>query len=219
MEAPHEILDHAAALLDVDQEFLILVDKRNPLPADYRPTDLVDLNRHRDRLVLNRNDLSLRDAILPALFEMVEAARRDGITLDLSSTFRSYEYQAALFERNVAALGLEAAERESARAGTSQHQLGTTIDFGSITPAFGSTPAGRWLARNARQFGFSLSYPDGYEWLTGYIFESWHYRYITPAGTAMEERFFGGIQQYLLEFWVQAAPQLRLRRTRTSAYS
>ena len=43
---------------------------------------------------------------------------------------------------------------------------GTTIDFAqSSAPPwdgnFGATPTGRWLARNAADFGFLMSYPKG----------------------------------------------------------
>ena len=196
--------------------FFRLVDKEHALPADYVPEDLVDLNRYRDRLVLNRGDLSLRAVILPDLFAMVEAARLDGITLDLSSTYRSYDYQAGLFQRHVDNLGLDEAERVSARPGTSQHQLGTTVDFGSITPAFADTPAGRWVAENAGEFGFSLSYPDGYEALTGYSYEPWHFRYISRVGTEIEAQFFGGLQQHFLEFYGHSADWFQDRLDRSS---
>jgi hypothetical protein len=94
---------------------------------------------------------------------MVEAARLDGVLLDISSTYRSYTYQENLFAYWVDQLGREEAERVSARAGTSQHQLGTTVDFGSVTTAFAAEPGGIWLSEHAHRFGFSLSYPDGYE--------------------------------------------------------
>ncbi len=197
-------------------EFFRLVDKEHALPAGYEPEDLVDLNRYRDRLVLNRGDLSLRAVILPDLFAMVEAARLDGITLDLSSTYRSYDYQAGLFQRHVDNLGEEEAERVSARPGTSQHQLGTTVDFGSITPAFADTPAGRWVAEHAGEFGFSLSYPDGYEELTGYSYEPWHFRYISRVGTEIEAQFFGGLQQHFLEFYAHSAAWFRDRLDQSS---
>jgi D-alanyl-D-alanine carboxypeptidase len=38
--------------------------------------------------------------------------------------------------------------------------------------------------------------------VTGYVWESWHYRYITKPGSTLERDFFGGVQQYLMEFLV-----------------
>jgi D-alanyl-D-alanine carboxypeptidase len=137
---------------------------------------------------------------VPDLLAMNEAARQAGLELVHSSAYRSYEYQAEVYQRNIDALGKERADRESAQPGKSQHQLGTAIDFGSITDAFADTPEGRWLAEHAWEFGFSLSYPDGYEDVTGYRYESWHFRHISRIGTRLERDFFIGIQQYFLSF-------------------
>lgn len=180
-----------------------LIDKKHFLPEDFVPSDLVSLTdtvREGRSYLLNRNDLSLRRSAEASLEEMAAAAREEGITLVVSSTYRSYEYQANLYKRNVAQLGQEAADRESARPGASQHQFGTAIDFGSITDEFAETPAGRWLADNASRFGWSLSYPDGYEEVTGYRWECWHYRYLGKAALDFQRKWFGDVQQYMLEF-------------------
>lgn len=198
---PQTFLELSAKLLETPEELLWLVDKENPLPAEYEPQDLVELDTLNERLNLTRESLSLRRVLLEDLFAMVEAARNEGIELPISSTYRSYDYQEWLFSYWVEELGQEEAERSSARPGTSQHQLGTTLDFGSISDAFAETDAGIWLAENGWRFGFSLSYPEGYEELTGYKYESWHFRYIGRAATEMERTFFGGIQQRMLEFW------------------
>ena len=206
---PGAFLAQATALLHVEAPILTLVDKQHRLGSEYRPNDLVPLERYADRLVLNREGLSLRAVIMPDFLAMVEAARLDGILLDVSSSYRSYVYQENLFAYWVEQLGQEEAERVSARPGTSQHQLGTTIDFGSVTEAFAEHPAGRWLKDNAHRYGFSLSYPQGYESLTGYAWEPWHFRWLSREGTAMERTYFGGVQQRFLEFWRDAEPTIR----------
>ncbi|ULQ58857.1 M15 family metallopeptidase [Brucepastera parasyntrophica] len=179
---------------------LILVDKKNLLPADFVPPALVPLSGKGTSYTISRNDLSLRANVEAALEEMAAAARKEGITLLASSTYRSYQYQVQLYNRYVREMGQEAADRESARPGASQHQLGTVVDFGSITPEFIRTRAGRWLDANAARFGWSLSFPDGYEDVTGYLWECWHYRYIGPEATAFQQKWFNNIQQYMLEF-------------------
>jgi len=198
LDRPQYFLQLILQVLSLPEDTLLLVDKGHSLPSDYIPDDLVPLSSY--TLSLNRNDLSLRARIMPDVLAMNEAARQDGISLVFSSCYRSYEYQQGLYERNVRELGKEQADRESAKPGTSQHQLGTTVDFGSITDAFGSTPAGKWLYKHAWEYGFSLSYPEGYEDITGYRHEIWHYRHITRLGTRIEQEFFQGIQQYFLEF-------------------
>ncbi|HUX12705.1 MAG TPA: M15 family metallopeptidase [Spirochaetia bacterium] len=183
-----------------------LVDKEHALPADYAPADLIRLRDY--RVTINRNDLELRKEVMGDLMRMVRAARTAHVELALSSTYRSYAYQKKVFAMNVAQLGLKEAERESAVPGTSQHQLGTTIDFGSITPAFADTAAGRWLESHAWEYGFTMSYPNGYENLTGYIYEPWHFRYIGIPAAQMERDYFDGIQQRLLVFLHDHRPAL-----------
>ena len=195
---PEEFLLLVARALDESPDFFLLVDKAHTLLADYIPSDLVSPADY--SLKVNRTDLLLRKAIMTSAVQMSDAARADGVTLLFSSGYRSFETQRIVYQNEVATYGQAAADRESAHPGMSQHQLGTAIDFGSITDAFADTRAGKWLAAHAEEFGFSLSYPDGYESVTGYRHESWHYRYITRAGTRLQKDFFENLQQYMLEF-------------------
>lgn len=178
---------------------LLLVDKKHYLANTFVPEDLVDLTKNPD-YAINRTDLSLRVCVEEALRKMAVAAKAEGITLLVSSTFRTYDYQKRLYERNVREMGKEAADRESAMPGSSQHQTGTAIDFGSITDAFAEHESGIWLAENANKYGFSLSYPQGYEPVTGYRWECWHYRYIGQSAVFMQEKWFNNVQQYMLDF-------------------
>lgn len=193
-----EFLEKLIPLLSYPEDILVLVDKEHPLPSDYEPEDLVNLV---DRgFTCNREGLLLREICIPDLKEMNDAAGEEGLTLLISSAYRSYDYQDRVFRYHVNTIGEEQAKRESAEPGKSQHQLGTTIDFGSITPEFAYTPEGKWLKEHAWEFGFSLSYPEGAEELTGYIHEIWHYRWIGKKAAAFERRFFNGMQQYMLTF-------------------
>ena len=175
-----------------------LVDKKHSI-GQYAPKELVPLVKN-DLYSINRNDLSLRPDVEAALKVMAKAALQDGIRLLVSSTYRSYSYQEKVFAKWVAIDGLEEAERESARPGTSQHQLGTAIDFGSITDDFADTPMGKWVYKNAAKYGWSLSFPMGYEDITGYRWECWHFRYIGVPACQMQKKWFCDVQQYMLEF-------------------
>jgi zinc D-Ala-D-Ala carboxypeptidase len=194
-----------SACLEGDRHLRELVDKKHSLPPGYAPSDLVTLTEGSYRV--NRNGLTLRRVAALALDEMAKAARADGVTLVASSAYRSYEYQTQVYNRNVREMGQEAADRESAKPGHSQHQTGLVVDFGSIDDSFAATAASRWLSANASRFGWSLSFPDGYEAVTGYRWESWHYRYIGKGLAAFIDKYFDGIQQYALRFlyeWEQA---------------
>lgn len=182
-----------------DLNLYYLIDKNHPVSSTYVPKDLVPLVKN-EFYSLNRNDLSLRPDVEKALREMAQASLKDGIRLLVSSTYRSYDYQKNLFAYWVKVDGLEEAERESARPGTSQHQLGVAIDFGSITDDFADTQMGKWIYKNGAKFGWSLSFPKQYEDITGYRWESWHFRYIGVPACRMQEKWFCGVQQYMLEF-------------------
>ncbi|MDR0382457.1 MAG: M15 family metallopeptidase [Spirochaetaceae bacterium] len=184
-----------------------LVDKRHALPDGYEPDDLVTLDNSGSYRV-SRSGLRLRQAAADALERMAQAARAEGVTLTASSAYRSFDYQAEVYSRNVRESGQETADRESSRPGFSQHQLGLAVDFGSITDDFAGTSAGRWILANGPAYGWSLSFPDGYEQLTGYRWESWHYRYVGTGLAAFIDKWFDGIQQYALQFiheWEAAA--------------
>lgn len=199
--APDRFLDLVDALkveMAADPALLRRADKQKGLPADFEPSDLVALDGA--GLSVSRLGHRLRRPAFDALRAMSAAAHADGVTLLVSSTYRSYDYQKNLFARNVAEMGEKEAARVSAAPGTSQHQLGTAMDFGSITDAFALTAAGTWMAANAGRFGFSLSFPKGMEAVTGYVWESWHFRYIGKEAVAMQNEFFDGVQQNLILF-------------------
>jgi len=181
-----------------DPWLLRRTDKGKGLPADYEPADLAALEG--SGIPVSRPGHRLRKPAVEALAAMAGAAREEGVTLIVSSAYRSFEYQKDLFARNVAEMGEKEAARVSAAPGASQHQLGTAADFGSITDAFALTEAGRWMAANAGRFGFSLSYPKGMEAATGYVWESWHYRFIGKDAVALQDEYFGGVQHYLMLF-------------------
>jgi D-alanyl-D-alanine carboxypeptidase len=191
-------IDDLNACLAEDRHLRELVDKQHPLPPNYVPAGLVTLTGGSYRV--NGEGLMLRKDAADSLSEMAAAARAEGIPLLASSAYRSYDYQEQVYNRNVREMGQEAADRESARPGRSQHQTGLVLDFGSIDDSFAQTAAGRWMAANASRFGWSLSFPDGYEAVTGYRWESWHYRYVGKNLAAFIDNYFDGIQQYALRF-------------------
>ena len=66
------------------------------------------------------------------------------------------------------------------RAGILEHQLGTAVDFtsvslGAVFEKFDSTTPYFWLTENAYTYGFVLSYPKDNAY---YIYEPWHWRYV-----------------------------------------
>jgi D-alanyl-D-alanine carboxypeptidase len=192
------LLESVLALRKSDPMLLYKVDKAKALPKGFVPAELTALDG--SALSVSRAGHKLRRSAFQALLAMDKAARAQGITLLVSSSYRSFDYQVEVWNRTVAADGEAEAAASVAPPGHSQHQLGTAVDFGSITDAFAETKASAWLRSNAARFGFSLSFPKGLNGVTGYKWESWHYRYIGKEAAALEAEYFGGVQQYLLVF-------------------
>lgn len=195
----YAILEEEKTFRQDDKSLFFLIDKKHTASSSYVPKDLVSLKKN-SLFDLNKAGMKIRAEAYSALNEMAQAALNDGIRLLVSSAYRSYSYQENLFNYWVSVDGLEEAERESSRPGTSQHQLGTAVDFGSISDDFDKTQMGQWIYKNAADYGWSLSFPKGYEDVTGYRWECWHFRYIGKNACRFQQKWFGGIQQFMLEF-------------------
>lgn len=195
----YAILEEEKTFRQDDKSLFFLIDKKHTASSSYAPKDLVSLKKN-SLFDLNKAGMKIRPEAYSALNEMAQAALNDGIRLLVSSAYRSYSYQENLFNYWVSVDGLEEAERESSRPGTSQHQLGTAVDFGSISDDFDKTQMGQWIYKNAADYGWSLSFPKGYEDVTGYRWECWHFRYIGKNACRFQQKWFGGIQQFMLEF-------------------
>ncbi len=195
---PRAFLEDYKPLLTQPSDLLILVDKKNELPSDYEADDLVVLKA--PAFNVNKTGMKFRKAYLTPLTNLVKALKKEGLNPVISSAYRSWAYQKDLFQNYVTRDGLATAERYSARPGRSQHQLGTVIDIGVLAPELADTDEGRWLAAHAAEFGFSMSFPDGQESLTGYVFEPWHFRYIGVEACTVQKKWFGDLQQRLVEF-------------------
>jgi D-alanyl-D-alanine carboxypeptidase len=157
---------------------MTLLDTNLRLPADYEPWDLVSVRR-----AGLPGSGRVRKLVLDDLTALADAARAKGKPLAVRSAYRSYALQQATFDSWVERAGYEQALLFSARAGHSEHQMGTAIDFTSapgepLSSTFGASPAGKWLARNGWRYGFVMSYPKGKRRQSCYGYEPWHWRYV-----------------------------------------
>ena len=156
-----------------------LVNKMRPFAQkDWAPSDLVDFEGQQ-----------LRAEAAQAARTMMDAAKAEGVALTVSSAYRSYAVQQQTYQHWVSVNGQKVADQLSARPGYSEHQTGLAIDFSSpegcrLEECYEDTRAGRWLAKNAQNYGFILRFPKGQQAVTGYLFEPWHYRYLGKDLTA-----------------------------------
>lgn len=184
-------------------DLLVLVNKEFKLSKSYAPSDLVKASLSEIR---NGSSYFVRNILINDLKSMVGDAKTKGIDLSIRSGYRSYNTQIDTYNYwlSINNGSVDATDKVSSRAGHSQHQLGTAIDFSSseitdgLSNLFKNTKASQWLIDNSWKYGFVLSFPLGYENITGYSYESWHYRYIGIAN-AKEMHDSGVILEKYLE--------------------
>lgn len=189
--------------IDLQESIFYIVNKQRPVPASYVPGNLV-----RPNVALVPGDSpeeqQLRSEAATAAEALFNDAKKSGFNLVMASGYRSYQFQQTLYNGYVARDGEAAANRYSAKPGTSEHQTGLAFDVTTssrkcyLEICFADTPEGKWLKDNAYKYGLHLRYQKGKEDVTGYQFEPWHFRYVGvdlakklyDSNQTMEE-FFG----------------------------
>jgi D-alanyl-D-alanine carboxypeptidase len=179
---------------------LALVNQWNPL-GENLPLELTELS----------NGQLVDERIYPALQEMFDDARSEGIYPEVVSGYRSAEEQRRMMDDKIARYRDEGYSEEEATAdaevwvaapGTSEHHLGLAVDINADGVNSAGYDVYGWLRENAHKYGFILRYPPDKTDVTGIGYEPWHYRYVgVPAATEIYNRgicleeYLGGVSQ------------------------
>ena len=161
---------------DTEKQNLLLVNKYTKLNSDYVPENLTNIP-----LTLSFEGNQTTKEVLSAFKSMWTAAKKEGLTLIVNSSYRDYQSQEEVWNNYENAYGEEYADSIAARPGFSEHQTGLALDiitYGANKNTFDTTDEFKWLEKNAHKYGFILRYPKDKEDITGYAYESWHYRYV-----------------------------------------
>ena len=156
---------------DTSKGYLMIVNKYNKLPEGYSPK-LESLSGY--------GNGSMEPTAAAAFRKMVDAGKEAGVSLRSLSPYRSHSLQTWQYQFWVDAHGQEMADRESARPGSSEHETGLAVDINTAVEEshFERTPEYAWLIENCWKYGFILRYLPDSEYITGYVYEPWHYRYV-----------------------------------------
>lgn len=164
----------------------ILTNKYTYLPNNYIPNNLEEINpkyTNGTKKLVNEARINFEN--------LAEDAKKLGYTIRAISAYRSYEYQNILYNKYVSQDGIKLADTYSARPGYSEHQTGLVVDIDNTKTDynnFETTKEFTWITENAHKYGFILRYPQNKENITGYTYESWHYRYVgTDIATYIKE--------------------------------
>ncbi|MFW5940730.1 MAG: D-alanyl-D-alanine carboxypeptidase family protein [Chloroflexota bacterium] len=194
-----------------DSDLLTLVSRDYGLSREYEPGDLVPLSDYFPTTVTLGYPTEVRQVLVEPLQAIINAMQAEGLRPQIISGYRSYSAQTMALQKWLEQYP-DWADRLSAPPGHSEHQLGTTVDFGSpelaemldeafiqFHPAFDQTSEGEWLHENAYRYGFVLSYPEGAYERTGFYYEPWHFRYVgVELATQLHQEQLT-ISEYLLE--------------------
>ena len=167
---------------DIDKNYSMLVNKYFELGMDYKPDDLVKID-WKYRTGMANDHIYIREEVYNAYLEMWNAAKNEqNIYLLAHSGFRDAKSQLEIYKDYEEKHGTSYADSIAARAGYSEHQTGLALDIyakeNQSQSTFKDSKAYKWLIENCYKYGFILRYPDGKHELTGYNYESWHYRYV-----------------------------------------
>lgn len=153
----------------------MLVNKFHGLDDSFEPDNLVVVpEEHSDGEKYYANKEAVN-----ALIQMFESAKTEGLKMEVSSAYRSYDDQVELIEFYRKWYGDNYVNNYVARAGFSEHQTGLAFDIASASSkVFVDSKEYEWMSENAYKYGFILRFYKKAEVITGYKSEPWHYRYV-----------------------------------------
>lgn len=153
----------------------MLVNKYYKMNKDLVASDLVKINSD----YTNGDEQYASKKAVDALYEMFDAAEKEGYGLIVNSSYRSYEKQEELCEDFKALYGDNYVKNYVAQPGFSEHQTGLAFDIGSRSSnIFANSKEYKWINENAHKYGFILRFSKSGENITGFRNEPWHYRYV-----------------------------------------
>lgn len=158
---------------------LFLVNRQYTVSDGYEPAELAEAQ-------VPGSVREMRPEAAAALEEMYAACKEEtGCQLISVSGYRSYAKQEKLYKAKLQRVNnnVALAQEYVAPPGASEHHLGLAMDIGqqnkaTLNEKFAETEGGIWARENCWRFGFILRYDEGWESVTGYKYEPWHFRYV-----------------------------------------
>lgn len=156
----------------------------------------LDPSSHQDFVLIeqqytSKSGIYMREEAYASFEQMYSAAKEQGISLEIISATRNFNYQKGIWERKWQRpkyMGWEEIDKVkdimkySAMPGTSRHHWGTDIDLNALENEYFESGQGKiiyeWLTTNAADFGFAQTYTSKESGRTGYNEEKWHWSYM-----------------------------------------
>jgi len=152
---------------------LVLVNKYYYLDKSFVPSNLVNTK--------GCGKKQLVQEAATAFNSMCQVMTDLGMNLTTTTAYRSYDFQAYLYDYYLSKDSQAVVDLTSARPGHSEHQTGLVVDivkYSTTRETFIGSDEYNWLIANAYKYGFALRYGSDKTDVTGYSYEAWHYRYV-----------------------------------------
>lgn len=165
--------------IDINSWEFLLVNANHTLSSDFVPPEVV---------YVSDSQCPVDSRIAEALMAMAEDTKAQGLTVYLSSGYRSYSEQAANFQRVCANNGVTDGKDAQGYyitmpAGGSEHQSGLCCDitdryYEIKNSSLENTEMFQYMSANCEKFGFILRFPKDKGEITGVMYEPFHFRYV-----------------------------------------
>lgn len=155
----------------------VILNKHYYSDENYKGLNLIDVDSEYN---LYNTSFKLSKECYEAFLKMYNDAKEQGYAFKINSAYRSYEKQIKIYQGWVNKDGVKLADTYSARAGFSEHQTGYAFDvrdYPFTNDDYSKTKSFTWVSENAYKYGFIIRFPKDKEYITGYQYEPWHYRY------------------------------------------
>jgi LAS superfamily LD-carboxypeptidase LdcB len=193
------LLHHNKQYADTSGDWrLVLVDKGHYIPKDY----WINLTRL-------SNGKQVDSRIYPSLQKMFNAARASGLALFVREGYRTFRDQKQIMNEKIRDYenqgnfkwqAARMAEKYVAIPGTSEHELGVSVDINADQTRCSSEKVYRWLDDHAYKYGFIKRYPSDKSYITGINNEPWHYRYVGREAAATMKAQNLCLEEYLKKY-------------------
>ena len=162
--------------------YWVLVNKKNKLPDDWDKTiKLKGIKNFEGDIVY------VEEETLNNFLRLKEALKNENIEIEIDSAYRKVEDQERIFNDFKEKYGIDYVNRYVAIPGYSEHHTGLVIDIClkvndkyiyDNDEMMKQEEVFNKIHKKLMNYGFILRYPKGKEYITGYNYEPWHFRYV-----------------------------------------
>lgn len=168
-------------------DYLVLVNKDHALPEAWEESIEPYIIEVSNTIDGDDRTFRLEKETYEHFISLREELLEEDIRIEIDSATRTVNEQKELAERFTEEFGEDYVQKYVAVPGYSEHHTGLVVDICIVKDGEviddndamkAETEINEKIFEKLADHGFILRYPEGKEDITGYSYESWHYRYV-----------------------------------------